>query len=657
MLLPLTLLLASSVTPTKAQVSTYQFPVPRPTPGYVYEGWEAYNPTQPVTQVQRPDPVPQLDFGVTLDYSGSPVAGIPVPGSFLGISIEMSLAEAVIGPNATWIRPQFLNLMSTLKERGGNPVLRLGGNSQEKAYLVDEIDGGRHATERQLFGARTPTNTPTLLYTKGIFEAMREASDLLGIEWFIGLPMNQTTPARLDIAEVAQPILGDYLRSMHLGNEPDLYEKHEKRPAGYDEAAYMEEYQSIVNQLRANPNIARPNILGGPAFCECSTGWGNAHVINEMGYLDRFGDAINTLIVMHYPTDNCPEEDGSYPPIEEQYADIRYRFGNFAQHYGSMSPVRFASLYTEMVAISQRVNKPLVLLETNTASCNGFLGLSDSFLAALWNLDLGLQLASTGFTHAMIHLGGQQAYYNPFMAPPWNATAPFMWTVAPPMYAILVSSEVLGPTNQARVADIGLNNNNTNMAGYVVYENNQPVRMVLINYMSDTTGALDYTARVQVNGVSSVSVRYLVAEALNSKHGISYANQTWGGYFESDGVLRGEQVTETVPCAGGVCPIRVPAPGVAVVFLTSDLIFDARNGDAIQTYVTSHTTEMRNTAAVDGLTLATSNGMDAATREKMRGASTSDSKKNASYLGYNASVPWATLAFAGSILLTRYLSL
>jgi len=157
-----------------------------------------------------------------------------------------------------------------------------------------------------------------------------------------------------------------------------------------------------------------------------------------------------------------------------------------------MSPVRFAGLYTEMVAISQRSGLPLVLLETNTASCNGFLGLSDSMLAALWNLDLGLQLASTGFTHAMIHLGGQQAYYNvclpnswlvpdltaqqTFMAPPWNASAPFMWTVAPPMFAILISSEVLGPSNQARVADLGINNNSTHMAGYVIYENNLPVR-------------------------------------------------------------------------------------------------------------------------------------------------------------------------------------
>ena len=167
---------------------------------------------QPVPEPAAPNPLPALDFAVQLDYSGNPVAGIPVPGSFLGISIEMSLSEAVIGRNASWLRPQFLNLMSTLKERGGPPVLRVGGNSQEKAYLVEDIGNGAHSTERQLFGPRTPTNTPTLLFTKAIFEAMRAVSDILDIHWYLGMPMNQTQPARLEIVEVAEPILGPFLR-------------------------------------------------------------------------------------------------------------------------------------------------------------------------------------------------------------------------------------------------------------------------------------------------------------------------------------------------------------------------------------------------------------------------------------------------------------
>jgi hypothetical protein len=277
-----------------------------------------------------------------------------------------------------------------------------------------------------------------------------------------------------------------------------------------------------------------------------------------------------------------------------------------------------------MAAISAEHQIPLVLLETNTASCNGFLGLSDSFLGALWNLDLGMQLASSGFAHMMVHLGGQRSYYNPFMAPPWNATAPFMWTVMAPFYAVLVSSEALGPSGNARVVDMGINNNHTQMVGYTIFENNQPVRLVLINYMTDnTTGTHAYTARVQTNGVARARVRYLVADRLTDKFNITYAGQSFGGYFESDGLLRGDQKTDEVPCDAGVCAIKVPAPGVAVVFLTDDLIFDASAGDQVSTFETSATTKMLNTAAVAGDVLASTNGISGEMRSQMKNAKTS----------------------------------
>lgn len=39
----------------------------------------------------------------------------------------------------------------------------------------------------------------------------------------IGIPMNDTNNPRLEIAEVAEAILGDHLVGFQLGNEPDLY--------------------------------------------------------------------------------------------------------------------------------------------------------------------------------------------------------------------------------------------------------------------------------------------------------------------------------------------------------------------------------------------------------------------------------------------------
>lgn len=54
----------------------------------------------------------------------------------------------------------------------------------------------------------------------------------------------------------------------------------------------------------------------------------------------------------------------------------------------------------------------MMMFETNTASCGGFPGASNSFGAALWGVDYGMQLAFSNFTHALLHVGGQNTYYN-----------------------------------------------------------------------------------------------------------------------------------------------------------------------------------------------------------------------------------------------------
>lgn len=59
------------------------------------------------------------------------------------------------------------------------------------------------------------------------------------------------------------------------------------------------------------------------------------------------------------------------------------------------------------------------MFETNTASCGGFPGISDSFGAALWGVDYGLQMAAVNFSGALFHVGGQSVSYNPFTRTCW----------------------------------------------------------------------------------------------------------------------------------------------------------------------------------------------------------------------------------------------
>lgn len=84
-------------------------------------------------------------------------------------------------------------------------------------------------------------------------------------------------------------------------------------------------------------------------------------------------------------------------------------FANYLNHAAGQSIV---TLYANTSVVAQGAGKPLMMFETNTASCGGFPGISNSYASALWGLDYGLQLAYYNFTGALFHVGGRDVFYN-----------------------------------------------------------------------------------------------------------------------------------------------------------------------------------------------------------------------------------------------------
>jgi hypothetical protein len=73
------------------------------------------------------------------------------------------------------------------------------------------------------------------------------------------------------------------------------------------------------------------------------------------------------------------------------------------------------------------------------------------------------------------------------------------WTVGPGYYSALAMAETLG--NGSQVLDIsGAYNLSDESAAYVVYENNQPVRISVINYVTDPSGASDMQFTFSIGG-------------------------------------------------------------------------------------------------------------------------------------------------------------
>ncbi|KAI0659526.1 glycoside hydrolase family 79 protein [Cubamyces menziesii] len=576
-------------------------------PGATYTGLAAYDP-RILDPPPLPDPLPPNQFGIQLSASSSNVQGLSIPlsGAFFGFSVEMSVVTQVIGLNGSFIRPEFLNLMSLVAQRAGRVHVRVGGNTQETARMVQSLEDGK-AIEKQQVDSNNPTQTPALLYTPEILYLLSNISSLVNVKWYLGVPLNDTSDLRLEIAEWGERILGDNLIGLQVGNEPDLYQRHGHRPEGYGPYDYFGEFGEVVNAMKTL-NLPVTNNLIGPSL---ATGdWIPEDVWNT-GFIPAYTDSLTALSVEHYPDDNCAAiYEGFGTPVDPQV-----EFAKYLNHTAGMSIIQ---PYLNSAMIAQQAGKPFIMFETNSASCGGFPGISTSFGAALWALDYGLQMAYSNFSHALLHVGGQNVYYNPFTAPPTNESSYHQWTVGPIFYSVLAVAETLGSSNNSQIVDLNANGGNIFTPGYAVYENGNLARLALLNFMTDPSGANDYTATISVGGGESgqpngtpaqVKVKYLVAPSVGDKWNVTWGGQTLGGQFEADGRLQGELKIDTVQCdqAANTCQVKVPAPGFALVFMSDDALKESEPASTV-TFATTAVTKAKNTVTVDPEVLATSNG-------------------------------------------------
>ncbi|KIJ18005.1 glycoside hydrolase family 79 protein [Paxillus involutus ATCC 200175] len=562
-----------------------------------YTGAASYNDVV-LTPPPVPSPAPPTSFNVELQTGGVQGLSIPQQGSFFGFSIEFSVVTQVLGLNSSFLQVPFLNLMANLRERAGSVRVRLGGNTQDYATLVSSTPDGA-ALEKYYDKESNPTDTPPLIFTSEIIKMMAGISALTNVRWYLGVPFNDTSNWRLQIAEVGESILGDYLVGLQAGNEPDLYSRHGHRPDSYSPDDYKNEFGDLINAMTADSSIPNKDLLIGPNLA----GVWEPQQMWDTGFATDFNENLAALAVERYPTDNCYAQFGTGTPRTGQEMLPSYLTHQSGQ--------QIVSEYLSSTVYAQTVGKPFLMFETNTASCGGFPGLSDSFTAALWAVDYGLQMAYVNFTNAMFHVGGQSVYYNPFTPPVTNQSTFHQWTIGPVYYSALFIAEALGPSNRSQVLDLQMNGGNEFTPGYAIYENGQPTRLALINFVNDASGASDYTVSISIAGATpaQVKVKYLSATSVTQKYNFTWAGQTFGDVFGSDGRPVGAVDIQTVDCDQtlNVCNVKVPAPGAALVFLSDQALAESDEGPTM-TFPTTAYTKLQNTATINPSALATSNG-------------------------------------------------
>jgi len=65
-------------------------------------------------------------------------------------------------------------------------------------------------------------------------------------------------------------------------------------------------------------------------------------------------------------------------------------------------------------------------------------------------------------------------------------------------YSALVVAETIGSSNKSQIVDLNANNAYEFTPAYAVYEDGTPLRVALFNFVTDPSGASDYTATISV---------------------------------------------------------------------------------------------------------------------------------------------------------------
>lgn len=215
--------------------------------------------------------------------------------------------------------------------------------------------------------------------------------------------------------------------------------------------------------------------------------------------------------------------------------------------------------------------------ETNSVSCSGKSGISDTFGAALWGVDYVLMGAALGIQKTYFHLGAQ-SQYSAFTPKPYelkNETLEpgiranwyghyFVAKVAAP-----VNSDGEGSSGNLTIAALPAANT-SELSGYAVYTGADLHKLVFLNMgvWNGTEGLSNNATLSATDGTSfsegerptstiraatpwcsgaAVDVTRLTGPGTNAKSGVAVAGVT---FDPSTGDKVGEETTETLEVAG-----------------------------------------------------------------------------------------------------------
>jgi hypothetical protein len=303
--------------------------------------------------------------------------GGDIPTHFVGFSIEWTLIERYMGPNA---RAGFSNLLDNL----GTGILRIGGGSQDNV----KFDAAAQNSNAVITPQDVAAIRETLNLTNGSADGETPAwGTILGT----GLAPQPLRPvatpdnARRFIAQGVEPSFGDEqgrraLAGIELGNEPDL--NYALNPNGYLTAftAYSQ------------PDITTDYPVIGPSTSEQIAPWQHMKAGNPLlgiRFFHHWPAILDTIgpIMKERPGGFGVSATDHFYPFARACANDPYRCATIPRLLSDERMANFDYQVYTHAAEAGRHDVGYRIEETSTAAGRGFDGVSNVAASSVWALD------------------------------------------------------------------------------------------------------------------------------------------------------------------------------------------------------------------------------------------------------------------------------
>lgn len=457
---------------------------------------------------------------------GKPLAVRPVAPGFVGLSLEYSALEPIVGTDPAALNPAFVQLVRNL-DPGQRPVLRIGGDSTDWAWFPTPA-------VRRPRGIRIDLDSTWLAVTHSLATAL-DAKLILGIN----LEADRRALASAEARAFVSGLGRRHVQALELGNEPELYHAFgwytnaagkavPGRGPTWSFSNYLRDYTRIAAGLPRVP-------LAGPAIG--SPGW-----LASTGAFARAQRRVKMITIHRYPLLRCPAAAPAHSPTIAQL----------------LAPAASAGLAASVIPFARaaRANGDSIRVdELNSVACGGAPGVSNAFASALWIVDALFSMARVGVDGVNIHTFNS-AIYGLFR----TQQAGGVWSanVRPDYYGLLLFAQAAPPESHL----LHIAGASGSLRAWATQARDGRTRVVLIN---DSKRRREITVRLP-GGHGDGTLERLLAPSLGATGGVTLGGQTFGART-STGQFAGPPKTQQIVARGRSYVVSLPTASAALLTL------------------------------------------------------------------------------------------